>query len=75
MNQLSKMIYSIIFSISICLVAIYTPGFNNFLAFAPLHLSDWISIFIASAIFLLVHELIKVFKNMKLLTSRGYKYK
>ncbi len=60
-----KMLYSIIFSISICLVAIYTPGFNNFLAFAPLYLSDWISIFIASAIFLLTHELIKIFKNMK----------
>lgn len=60
-----KMLYSIIFSISICLLAIYTPGFNDFLAFAPLHLSDWISIFVASAIFLLAHELIKIIKNMK----------
>jgi len=65
-----KMLYSIIFSLSICLIAIYTPGFNKFLAFAPLKLSDWISIIAASSIFLLIHELIKVFKNMK---QRGQK--
>jgi len=60
-----KMLYSIIFSISICILAIYLPGINSFLAFAPLHLNDWISIFVASAIFLLAHELIKIIKNMK----------
>jgi len=60
-----KMLYSIIFSISICLMAIYTPGINNFLSFAPLHLSDWFYIIIASAIFLFAHEMTKVVKNMK----------
>ncbi len=64
-----KMLYSIIFSISICLVAIYTPGFNSFLSFAPLHLSDWITILAASAIFLLAQELLKMFKRMKLRKS------
>ncbi len=61
-----KMLYSILFSISICLLAIYTPGFNTFLAFAPLNMSDWITVFVASAVFLTVHELIKVYKKMKL---------
>jgi P-type Ca2+ transporter type 2C len=60
-----KMIYSIVFSISICLFAIYTPGFNTFLSFAPLHISDWLTIFVASTIFLFAHEMIKVFKRSK----------
>ncbi len=60
-----KMLYSILFSISICLVAIYTPGFNSFLSFAPLHGSDWITILAASGIFLFTHEMIKLFKRKK----------
>ncbi len=58
-----KMIYSIAFSIAICLLAIYTPGFNSFLSFAPLHLGDWIQILGASGIFLLAHEIIKIVKR------------
>ncbi|MCF7794730.1 MAG: cation-transporting P-type ATPase [Candidatus Cloacimonetes bacterium] len=61
-----KILYSILFSISICLIAIYTPGFNDFLSFAPLRMSDWISILAASAIFLIAHEIIKILKNSKI---------
>ena len=62
-----KMLYSILFSISICLVAIYLPGINDFLAFAPLQISDWITIMAASAIFLLAHEFLKVYKKARYL--------
>jgi len=62
-----KMLYSILLSISICLVAIYLPSINDFLAFAPLQISDWITIMAASAIFLLAHELLKVYKKARYL--------
>lgn len=58
-----NMTISIVVSIGLCLVAIYTPGLNTFLKFAPLEISDWFTILGASAIFLLAHELIKIFKR------------
>ncbi|MBN2016855.1 MAG: cation-transporting P-type ATPase [Candidatus Cloacimonetes bacterium] len=61
-----KMLFSIGFSICICLVAIYTPGFNSFLSFAPLSTGDWLTILCTSAIFLFTHEMIKIIKRMKL---------
>ncbi|MBN1326882.1 MAG: cation transporting ATPase C-terminal domain-containing protein, partial [Candidatus Cloacimonetes bacterium] len=60
-----QMIFSIIFSVGLCLLAIYTPGLNRFLAFAPLQINDWHTILSASAIFLLIHEVIKIFKRSK----------
>jgi len=61
-----KMLLSVLISVIICLLAIYTPAFNTFLAFAPLHLSDWFTVLGASAIFLLAHELIKFFKKINI---------
>ncbi|MFC1887182.1 cation-translocating P-type ATPase [Candidatus Cloacimonadota bacterium] len=58
-----NMTLSILVSIGLCLVAIYTPGLNTFLKFAPLEVSDWFTILGASAIFLLAHELLKIFKR------------
>lgn len=60
-----NMILAILFSIGMCLLAIYTPGLNSFLKFAPLEVSDWLSILAASAIFLTAHEVIKIFKRSK----------
>ncbi len=58
-----NMILAILFSIVMCLLAIYTPGLNSFLKFAPLQLSDWLSILAASGIFLAAHEILKIFKR------------
>ena len=62
----SKMVYSILFSVGLCLLAIYTPFLNKFLAFAPLQISDWLSILGASGIFLLAHEIIKMVKRSRI---------
>jgi len=58
-----NMIFAIVFSIGMCLLAIYTPVLNRFLAFAPLEISDWFSILAASVMFLFVHESLKFFKR------------
>jgi Ca2+-transporting ATPase len=60
-----KMLYSIFLSIGFCILAIYTPGLNAFLAFAPLTPGDWGTIFGATGIFLLAHETIKFFKRKR----------
>jgi Ca2+-transporting ATPase len=57
------MLYSILLSIGFCILAIYTPGLNAFLAFAPLTPGDWGTILGATGIFLLVHETIKFLKR------------
>ncbi len=60
-----KILWSIVISIGLTMIAIYTPFINKFLGFAPLVLSDWVSVLVAVAIFLLVHESIKVFKRSR----------
>ncbi|HUT43546.1 MAG TPA: cation-translocating P-type ATPase, partial [Desulfobacterales bacterium] len=64
-----NMIYSILLSIGFCMVAIYTPGVNTFLAFTSLTLGDFVTIIAASGIFLLAHEIIKFFKREKRLNK------
>ncbi|MBU4485820.1 MAG: cation transporting ATPase C-terminal domain-containing protein, partial [Candidatus Delongbacteria bacterium] len=60
-----NMLYSIGISIVMCMVVIYVPGINDFLKFAPLHLSDWITIAVSAMIFLTAHEILKFFKRRK----------
>jgi len=60
-----KILWSIVISIGFTLTAIYTPVINSFLGFAPLTLSDWVSVFAAVALFLFAHEIIKAFKRSR----------
>lgn len=60
-----KLLWSIVISIGFTLTAIYTPFINRFLEFAPLTLSDWVSVLAAAALFLLAHEIIKAFKRSR----------
>ena len=59
------LLWSIVISIGFTLTAIYTPFINRFLRFAPLTLSDWVSVLAAAALFLLAHEIIKAFKRSR----------
>jgi Ca2+-transporting ATPase len=60
-----KLLWSIVISIGFTLTVIYIPFINRFLGFAPLTLSDWVSVLIAAALFLLAHEIIKTFKRSR----------
>jgi len=61
-----KLLWSIVISIGFTLTVIYTPFINRFLGFAPLTLSDWVSVLAAAALFLLAHEIIKTFKRSRI---------
>ena len=58
----TKMIYSILISIAMVLLVIYSP-INSFLGFAGVTLTDWGRVVLAGGIFLLGHEGIKFFKR------------
>ncbi|RAK10560.1 Ca2+-transporting ATPase [Halanaerobium saccharolyticum] len=58
----TKMLYSILISIVMVLLVIYSP-INSFLGFAGVTLADWGRIILAGGIFLLGHEGIKFFKR------------
>jgi len=60
-----KILWSIVISIGFTMTAIYTPFINRFLGFAPLNFSDWVSVIAAAVLFLLAHEIIKVFKRLR----------
>jgi len=60
-----KILWSIVISIGFTMTTIYTPFINRFLGFAPLTISDWVSVFAAAALFLLAHEVIKTFKRLR----------
>ncbi|SFL68635.1 cation-translocating P-type ATPase [Halanaerobium salsuginis] len=57
-----KMIYSILISIAMVLLIIYTPV-NSLLGFAAVTGADWLRVVAGGAIFLLGHEVIKFFKR------------
>ncbi len=57
-----KILYSILISIILVLIVIYTP-LSSFLEYAPLLFEDWVKIFTAGAIYLLAFETIKWFKR------------
>ena len=58
-----KIIWSIVLSMFMCLAVFYVPGLNSFLKFAPLHISDWVTVVISALIFLSAHEGLKLFKR------------
>lgn len=60
-----KIIYSVLLSIVLILIAIYVPIFNQFIGFAPLNALDWVYILGASVLFLMAHELIKLYKRLR----------
>ncbi len=62
-------LWSIIISIGFTLAAIYIPGVNHFVGFAPLTLKDWVTILASAAAFLLAHEIIKMVKRSKRITA------
>lgn len=59
-----KMLYSILISIAMVLLIIYSPV-NSFLGFAAVSFSDWLRVILAGAGFLMGHEIIKFFKRKK----------
>jgi Ca2+-transporting ATPase len=59
----SKMTYSILISIVLVLLVVYTPGLNSYLDFAPIPVGDWIRVLTAGAIFLSAFEGIKWYKR------------
>jgi Ca2+-transporting ATPase len=56
------MLYSILISIAMVLLIIYTP-INGFLGFAGVTIIDWLRVIAAGAVFLVGHEVIKFFKR------------
>ncbi len=59
-----KILYSILISLIMVMIVIYTPGINSYLGFAPVTLSDWGMVILAGIVFLVAHELIKVGKRI-----------
>lgn len=59
------LLWSIVISIGFILSAIYIPFINRFVAFSPLTITDWIYVFVATALFLFAHETIKIFKRTR----------
>jgi Ca2+-transporting ATPase len=64
-----KILWSLIISIVLTLVAIYIPVINHFLGFAPLTLKDWVTILASALVFLSAHEIIKMVKRSKIKTT------
>ena len=60
-----KLLWSIVISIGFILSDIYIPFINRFVAFSPLMVNDWIYILVATFVFLLAHETIKVLKRLR----------
>jgi len=60
-----KILWSIVISIGLTMTVIYTPFISGFLGFAPLTVSDWVSVLAAAGIFLLAHEIIKAVKRSR----------
>lgn len=67
-----KILWSIVLSAGMCLMAFYLPGLNSFLRFAPLQLSDWATVGAAALIFLAAHEGLKLLKRRRLFREQVY---
>ncbi|MFN2364393.1 MAG: cation-translocating P-type ATPase, partial [Halarsenatibacteraceae bacterium] len=63
-----KMLYSILLSIAMVMLVIYSPV-NSFLGFAGPTLADWSRVVLAGGIFLLGHEAIKFLKRQQVDTD------
>ena len=57
---------SIVVSIGLVLMAIYAPFISDFLVFSGLKISDWAFVGLATLIFLIVFEILKVLRKKKL---------
>ncbi|MDZ4246377.1 MAG: HAD-IC family P-type ATPase, partial [Dehalococcoidia bacterium] len=60
-----KLLWTIVISLGLITIIVYTPKINSFMGFAPLTPGDWITVIIAAAIFLSAHEIIKAFKRSR----------
>ena len=60
-----KLLWSILLSIGLTLIAIYTPAINRFLGFASLTVGDWLTILGAGLVYLFSHELLKFFRRQR----------
>ena len=58
-----KLLWSIVLSISLTLIAVYTPGLSRFLGFASLTGGDWLTILGAALVYLFSHELLKFIRR------------
>ncbi|MFP4016119.1 MAG: cation transporting ATPase C-terminal domain-containing protein [Halanaerobiales bacterium] len=58
-----KMLYSILISVVMVSIVIYTPAINQYLGFYAVTSSDWLRIILAGIVFLVTHEIIKWFKR------------
>jgi len=57
-----KMLYSILISIGMVLIVVYTPV-NSYLGFAGVTIGDWVRVLLAGFVFLMGHEVIKWYKR------------
>ena len=60
-----KLLWSIVLSFCLTLIAIYAPPVNKFLGFASLTAGDWLTIIGASLVYLFSHELLKFFRRRR----------
>jgi Ca2+-transporting ATPase len=67
-----KIVWSIVISLGLTMAAIYTPSINTFIGFAPLTLTDWLTIVASAGVFLFVYEIIKMFKRSRRKPSPAY---
>jgi Ca2+-transporting ATPase len=60
---------SIVVSIGLVLIAIYAPFISDFLVFSGLNISDWGLVGLATLVFLIVFEILKVLRKKKLVRT------
>jgi Ca2+-transporting ATPase len=56
---------SIVLSIVLILIVVYTPVIRDFLRFGPLMFADWIYVLVGAALYLFAFEVMKVFKRTR----------
>ncbi|MFO7990954.1 MAG: cation-transporting P-type ATPase [Thermoplasmata archaeon] len=59
------LLVSIVASIGLVLTAIYAPYIRDFLLFGPMGLIDWLYVGAASLVYLIIFEILKVFRRWK----------
>ena len=59
------LLISIVISIGLVALVIYGPYISNFLAFAPITLTDWVFIIGSAVVYLVIFEGLKLFKRIK----------
>ena len=59
------LLYSILASMALVLLAIYAPYFSDFLSFGPMNATDWLYILGSAGLYLFTFEAIKLFKRSR----------